>query len=70
MVYYAIVVTFLMTNFINKTTNIVMDDWNLDEIHANYWNKVWCILHPNKYIVKYLDENHLVSDIHYNIVSL
>ena len=45
MVFYVIVVTFLMTLLVYKSTNIVMDDWILDDIHANYWNKVWHILH-------------------------
>ena len=40
-------VIFLMTLFMNKFTKIVMDDWSLDEIHDNYWSKVWYTLHPN-----------------------
>ena len=36
-----LVVTSLTTLLLNKFTNIAKDDWNLDEIHANYWNKVW-----------------------------
>lgn len=35
-IFYAIVVTFLTTLLMNTFTNIVMDDWNLDEIHANH----------------------------------
>ena len=27
--------------FMNKFTNIVINDWILDTIHAKYWNKVW-----------------------------
>ena len=31
MVFYAIVVMFQMTLLMNKSTNIVMDDWKLDD---------------------------------------
>ena len=39
MVFTSLVVTFLATLLMNMLTNIVMNDWNWDEIHANYWNK-------------------------------
>ena len=38
--FYVIVVNFLMAILIYKFTSIVMNDWNLDNIHAKYWNKV------------------------------
>ena len=47
MIIYVIVVTYLMMVVMNKLTSNVMDDWNLDEIHVIYWNKIWYILHPN-----------------------
>ena len=37
MMYIVIVVTFLMTIIMNKFTSTNMDDWNLDETHANCW---------------------------------
>ena len=37
---YGTEVTFLMTFLVNKFTISDVDDWNLDDIHANYWNKV------------------------------
>ena len=40
MVLYVIVVTILMTLLMNKFTSTIMDDCTLDEIHANYCNKV------------------------------
>ena len=40
-------------HFLYKDSWVVMDDWNLDEIHVNYWNKVWYILHPTNSIMKY-----------------
>ena len=44
----------------NRFTSIVMDDWNLDEIHANYLKKVLYILHPNNLVMKYfLNDWHL-----------
>ena len=42
-VIYVAVVTFLMTLFMNKFTSKVMDDWDIYEIHSNYWNKVSCV---------------------------
>ena len=56
MVFYDTVVTFLMTLLMNKFTSIVMNDWNLDEIHADYWNKVSYILYPNNSVMKYCHE--------------
>ena len=38
-------VLFLMKPLTNKFTSIVMDDWNLDEIHT----KAWYMLHPIVY---------------------
>jgi hypothetical protein len=35
----------------NKFTNIVRDDWNLDEIQVDYGNKAWYIVHPNDSIM-------------------
>jgi hypothetical protein len=32
-----------MSLLMNKFISIVMDDWNLDEVHVNYWNNVWYI---------------------------
>lgn len=26
--------------------------WDLDETHANHWNKGWCVMHPNNSITK------------------
>ena len=40
-----------MILFMNKFTNIVVDDWNLDEIQIDYGNKAWYIIHSNKYIM-------------------
>ena len=40
-----------MTLLMYKFTKIVADDWNMDEIHANYWNKGWHILHPNIFLM-------------------
>jgi hypothetical protein len=41
----------LMMIFMNKFTNIVKDDWNLDEIQVDYGNKAWYIVHPNDSIM-------------------
>ena len=43
-----------MILLMNKFTNIVMGDWYLDEIHANYLNmnmKILYILHPNVHVM-------------------
>jgi hypothetical protein len=48
-----IVVIFLMTILMIKFTSNVMDDWALDDIHSNYWNKVWYIVHPNIFVIIY-----------------
>ena len=48
MIFYVIAVTFLITLFMDKFTYIVMNNWNLNEIHANNWNKVESI--PNRVI--------------------
>ena len=73
MVFYVIVITFLMKLHMNKL-NIVMDDWNVDEIHHNYWNKVWYILHPNEYTVmndwNLNGKNNLKNGSNHNIVTL
>ena len=34
----------------------------LDEIHVDYRNKVWYILHPNIYVLKFERKNNWVSD--------
>ena len=46
MVFYVIVVTFLLTLLINKFTSTIMNDKNLDEIHAIIQTQfvVFCIL--------------------------
>ena len=50
---------------VSKLASIIMDDWNLNEIHANYGIKFWYYLHPNNYVMKYyhgwkkLDEKSL-----------
>ena len=55
---------------------IVMDGHNLDEIHANHSNKVWCILHLTfrneilSWMIENWMKNHLVSDDNHNIVNL
>ena len=36
MVFCVIVVIFLMTHLLNTFKSMVVDDFNLDEIHANY----------------------------------
>jgi hypothetical protein len=41
MVFYVTLVTFLMTLFMNEFTNVVKNDWNLDDIYAYYWKKAW-----------------------------
>ena len=40
MLFYAIVITFLMTLLMSKVTITVMDDLDLNENHVIYWNKV------------------------------
>ena len=32
---------------------MITNDWNLNEIHANYRNKVWHTLYPSIYVTKY-----------------
>ena len=61
----------------NKFTSTVMDDRNLDEIHAIYWNKVWYILHPNNVyseissrMIENWMKDHFVSDNVRNIEIL
>ena len=53
-------VSFVMTLLMNKSISIVMGGWNLDEMHANYWNKVWYVHHPNNFAMKY---SHIWSKI-------
>ena len=53
------VIIFLMTLLLNKFISIVMDACKLDEIHANHWNKVWCIMHSKIYEIWMID--HLVK---------
>ena len=50
----------------------MMDGGNLDEIHVNYWNNFWYIMHPNNIVTDdwNLDGNHLVSDNTCNIATL
>ena len=66
-----------MTLLTNKNTNTFMDDWNLDEIHANYSNKLWYVLNPyiivNKYYHEWLEfkiKNYLGSESNCNTVNL
>jgi hypothetical protein len=56
MVFYVIAVTFLRILPMKKSTSTVMDDWKLDEIHSNYWNIIYYIMHPNVYIMKHCHE--------------
>lgn len=56
MIFHAIMITFLMTLLMNKSTNAFMDDWNFDEIHANYSSKLWYILNPHIFVMKYYHE--------------
>ena len=63
----------LMTKFIS----VIMDDTKLDEIHAKYCNKVWYVLYPNNFVMKYCHgwlrfgwKLNWVSDINCAIVNL
>jgi hypothetical protein len=47
MIFYVTMATFQMTLLMNNFTDVVIDDWNLDEIHGTHQNKVWYIMHPN-----------------------
>lgn len=47
MVIYVIVETFLLAFPMNKFASNVMDGWNLDEINANYWHKVYFDMYHN-----------------------
>ena len=48
--FYVTLVTFPMTLLSTKFTSIVIDDSNLDEIHADHWSKVWYFLHYHKWL--------------------
>ena len=55
-----------MTLLMNKFSSVVINDWNLDEIHVNYRYRVWYILHSDIHVMK----KHFVRDKNRNIVNM
>ena len=46
-------VAFQLTLLVNKFTNAVIDDQNLDGFHANDRSKAWYDMHPNIHVMEY-----------------
>ena len=51
--FYVNVVAFLMTLLVNKLTNTIRGDCNVDEFDANNRSKAWYIMPPNFHVMKY-----------------
>lgn len=61
---YVIVVTFLMTIPTNKSTNIAIYDWNLDDIHPTklaYFASLHLCDEIFSWVIEIRKELHLVS---------
>ena len=53
MVFHVAMANFPYDTLMIRFTSTLMNDWNLNEIHANYQNQVSYIPHPNNCVMKY-----------------